>query len=879
MSDTLSQSVAASQPRASIHARPRGWSRWFKWILLFFVLLWFADIGISLLIRHTGLQRKITARLESAFGRPVQVASYDFSLWGGPTLQAQSVTFGEDPRFGNEYFLRAESLTVRLRWQGLMRGHIQLGTVSMERPSLNLVRNLEGDWNLAEWLPKPSSTLASSAASSGALSAAQSVRFSRIEVDSGRINFKRGDEKLPFALVGVTGYIEPAGPGRWNMDLEATPTRAAVIVQQAGILHVSGHMGGTSSRLRPAELDVSWSDASVPDVLRLARSHDYGIRGILTLIMNARTEDREDGWAIQSRAEFRQLHRWDLALRPDNPALNVLANIHWNPMTFGFEISDAAIEAPHSHARASARIAWETPAQGSALKTPPVSIDIASSLIDLDDLLAWIRAFRSDVAADISLRGFASVRGNISGWPLRMNRAAVTIDGAELTGAHLRVPAHVGNIQFRYDGGSASLAPVALSFGASASSLRMEASAKPGSLEFPTFHLFGNLTQARDLIATASAFGWNISRGWDLAGPVRCDLRWQGAAFPWQTQPTGFIDWGGESGEMSLRTPFLNQPIEDIRARSDWKPDSRHISLSSAAAFGAHWSGSFDRHSSSGWQFALSADHLVAAEVDRWLNPEWRESFLDRMLPFLNTRSSTNAVTDNLHAAGHLAIDQFTLAPVVVRRLQGDLKVDGHHVEFANARGQFYGGDIGASFDADFAAIPSYRVNVAFSRIDLATLSADSPAFENVFAGAASGELALRARGATKSDLLASLVCKGKARVNDAEFHNLSLTDSLREGAGRPGLSSFHEALAAFTCGDREIKFSELSLLTSPGEINAVGAMDFAHNLEFRLRVSSGAPLERPSRASDASSQSTYHLSGPLSSPQLTRLSARAPQP
>jgi len=879
VSDTLSQSVAASQPRASIHARSRGWSRWFKWIFLFFVLLWLADIGISLLIRHTRLQRKITARLEFAFGRPVQVGSYDFSLWGGPTLQAQSVTFGEDPRFGNEYFLRAESLTVRLRWQGLMRGHIQLGTVSMERPSLNLVRNLDGDWNLAEWLPKPSSTLASSAASSGAPSAAQSVRFSRIEVDSGRINFKRGDEKLPFALVGVTGYVEPAGPGRWNMDLEATPTRAAVIVQQAGTLHVSGHMGGTSSRLRPAELDVSWSDASVPDVLRLARSHDYGIRGILTLIMNARTEDREDGWAIQSRAEFRQLHRWDLALRPDNPALNVLANIHWNPMTFGFEISDAAIEAPHSHARASARIAWETPAQGSALKTPPVSIDIASSLIDLNDLLAWIRAFHSDVAADVSLHGFASVRGNVSGWPLQVNRAAVTIDGAELTGAHLRVPAHIGNIQFRYDGGSASLAPVALSFGASASSLRMEASAKSASADFPTFHLFGNLTQARDLIATASAFGWNISRGWDLAGPVRCDLRWQGAAFPWRTQPTGFIDWGGESGEMSLRTPFLNQPIEDIRARSDWKPDSRHISLSSAAAFGAHWSGSFDRHSSSGWQFALSADHLTAAEVDRWLNPEWRESFLDRMLPFLNTRSSTNAVTDNLHATGHLAIEQFTLAPVVVRRLQGELKVDGHHVEFTSARGQFYGGNIGASFDADFAAIPSYRVNVAFSRIDLAALSADSPAFENVFAGAASGELALRARGATKSDLLASLACKGKARVNDAEFRNLSLTDSLREGAGRPGVSSFHEASAAFTCGEREIKFSELSLLIPSGEINAVGAMDFAHNLEFRLRVSSGVPLERPSRAADASSQPTYHLSGPLSSPQLTRLSAHAPQP
>lgn len=844
-----------------------------------FVFLWLAQVGISLLIRHTRLQKKITARLESAFGRPVQVDRYDFSLWRGPTLQAQSVTFSEDPRFGNEYFLRAESLTVRLRWQGLIRGHIQLGTVSMERPSLNLVRNLEGNWNLAEWLPKPAAPAYSSPGSSAPPTAAQSVRFSRIEVNSGRINFKRGDEKLPFALVDVTGYVEPEGPGRWTMDLEAIPTRAAVNVQQAGILHVSGHMGGTSSRLRPAQLDVSWSDASLPDVLRLARSSDYGVRGMLTLIMNARTEDREDGWSIQSRAEFRQLHRWDLALRPDNPALNVSAKVHWNPMAFGFEVIDAVIDAPHSHARASARVGWETLEQGSAAKSPPISVDIASSLVDLNDLLAWIRAFHSDVAADVSLRGFASLHGNISGWPLLMNRAVVMIDGADLAGAHLRVPAHLGNIQFRYDDGVASLAPVSLSFGASANSLRMEASAKPGSPDFPTFHLFGNLTQARDLIATTSALGWNISRGWDLAGPVRCDLRWQGGEFPWRTQPTGSIDWGGESGEMSLRTPFLNQPIEDIRARSDWKPDSRRIALSSAAAFGAHWIGSFERHESGGWQFALSADRLAAADIDRWLNPQWRESFLDRMLPFLNTRSSTNAVTDNLHAGGRLALDEFTLAPVVVRRLQGDLKVDGHHVEFTNARGQFYGGNVSASFDADFAPIPSYRVNLDFSRVDLSALSADSPAFENVFAGVASGELALHARGSAKADLLDSLTCKGKARVNDAEFRNLNLTDSLREGASRPGVSSFHEASAVFTCGNRGIQFPELLLLTPSGEINGVGTMDFAYTLDFRLRAVSATPAEHTTRAADAVSRPTYQLTGPLSSLQLSRIPTPAAHP
>lgn len=873
MSNTLSQSVAESQPLPSIRNRSRGRSRWAKWIVLLFVLLWLAQIGITLLIRHTRLHTRITNRLESTFGRPVQVGSYDFSLWRGPTLRAQSVTFDEDPRFGQEYFLRAESLTVRLRWQALMRGHIQLGTVSMEHPSLNLVRNSDGDWNLAEWLPKPTSTASSWATSSSTPAASQSVRFSRIEVDSGRINFKRGDDKLPFALVDVTGYVEPAGAGRWSMDLEAIPTRAAVNVQQAGILHLSGHMGGTSSRLRPAELDASWTEASLPDVLRLARSYDYGVRGMLTLVLNARTEDRENGWIIQSRAEFRQLHRWDLALRPDNPALNVLAKIHWNPMTLGFDVSDASVEAPHSHARASARVDWGAATPASAQKSSPVSIDVTSSLIDLNDVLAWIRAFHSDVAPDISLHGFALVDGNVSGWPWHMNRAAVTIEGSDLVSAHLRVPAHLGNIQFHYDSRSATLAPVSLSFGASASSLRMEAATKAGSTDFPTFRLSGNLTQARDLIATASSLGWNISRGWDLAGPVRCDLRWQGAAFPWRTQPTGSVDWGGESGEMSLRTPFLNQPIEKIRARADWKPGLHRISLLSATAFGAHWSGSFDHRASSEWQFALSGDHLAAADVDRWLNPRWRESFLDRMLPFLNPRASTNAVTDNLRAAGRITIDQFTLAPIVVHRLEGDLRVGGHHLELTNARGQFYGGNVGGTFDADFAAIPSYRFNVDFSRIDLGALSADSPTFDNVFAGEASGDFALHARGATKSDLLASLACKGKARVNDAEFRGLNLAESTREGASRPGISSFNQASATFTCANSEVKFPELLLLTPSAEINAIGTLDFAHTLDFRLRVVSDAEEGRSPRPSD------YSLTGPLASPVLTPIQTPASRP
>src|ERR1700678_3740885 len=110
MSQTLSELELHTSPLDTARPPRRAWSRWAKWFVCLLIFLWLADLGVSLLIRHTRLQRRLTARLGTVFGRSVEVGSYDFSLWGGPTLQAHAVTFGEDPRFGHEYFLRTHGI-------------------------------------------------------------------------------------------------------------------------------------------------------------------------------------------------------------------------------------------------------------------------------------------------------------------------------------------------------------------------------------------------------------------------------------------------------------------------------------------------------------------------------------------------------------------------------------------------------------------------------------------------------------------------------------------------------------------------------------------------------------------------------------------------
>ena len=866
MSQTLREIELHTTPFDAARPRRRAWSRWAKSLVALVIFLWLADSGISLLIRHTRLQRRLTARLETVFGRSVEVGSYDFSLWGGPTLEAHSVTFGEDPRFGHEYFLRADSLTVRLRWQSFFHGHMELGAIALESPSLNLVRNSEGDWNVAEWLPKSSGSAAPSAS-------APAVRFGRIDVTSGRINFKRGDEKLPFALTNVNGYMEPDRSGRWTLNLEAAPTRAAVLLQQAGTIRVSGHLGGTSSRLRPAVLDLAWEEASLSDLLHLAHGYDFGIRGDLGLLVHAETQG--NNWALQGRAELRGLHRWDFAARPDNPAINVNAKMILYPLASGLDITEATIEAPHSFARADAHFAWpssaepQLAAQDVSVAGSPTQFEITQSQLDLSDVLAWIRAFHSDVAPDVSLRGFAGVRAAFSAWPLHLTSAAGTIANAELASARLRVPAHLSQAQFRYDHEMFSLLPATVSYGSSDGAIHVEAIAGAGQREFPVYHLSGNLTQVRDLVATAGALGWNISRGWDLAGPVRCDLRWQGARFPWETQPIGTIEWGGEPAGGSLLTPFLNQPVKQIRARAELKPGLRHIALTSADAFGARWTGTFERHDlATGWQFALSTDALSVADLDRWLNPRWRQSFLDRMLPFLNSSSPANAVPENLRAEGRITVEEFALAPVALHHLQSDVRIGGRHMEVSGAKAQFFGGTLEGSLDAQLTAAPSYRLNLDYSRVDLAALTAAFPTLADLFAGSASGEFALDSGGGTRADLVSSLECHGNARVSDAKLQNINLLDSMHEAEPRLGSSVFPAASAVFACGNGKIIFQRLRFTGAAQDIAASGSVDFSRQLNLQLRVVPAAGASGTARPS-ASAAKLFELTGPIRSPNI----------
>ena len=863
---------AAEPPPQAMEKKVRSprWRRWAKWAMALCVLVLTIDAVASLLVRRPNVRKRLDARLQAAFGRPVKVDSYSFSLWDGPTLEADGVRVGEDPRFGYEYFLRADSIAVRLRWLSLLRGRFELESLSLSGPTVNIVNNGAGDWNLAEWLGHAA---APSAARVGPMRVPFVPRFREIEVDEGRINFKRGDEKLPFAFVGVNGAIYSDGAQRWRLDLEATPWRAAELLQQAGTIHVAGSVGGTSSALRPASLELSWTDAAAPDFLRLMTGDDSGVRGSLAIGVNAQTSG--DDWALQGQAQLGELHRWDLTERPDSPSLNVAARMVLSIPESTLQIADATIQGPRSSVQGSGKISWAAAKLTAKQTSRPVMFEIKSAGIDFSDVLAWARAFRQNIPDSLVVRGFAEAHGSISGWPVRVTDLAVQTYGAEVSGAGLKEPLRLGEAEADYDRGGFTLTPTTLTLGGGSTpavgAFRIElpvpakrARAKAsGGLQ-----ITGDAADADDVIAAANAFGWNLAHGWQITGPFHCDVHWLAGEWPLTSRPLGTLSIGGADGQAaSLRAPFLNLPVSGLDARMDLKPGGRHVTLTAAHAFGARWSGTLDRSDfAPEWQFALSADRLSTGDFDRWLNPRWRESFIDRMLPFLDAGSAATAVPDDLKGTGRINVAELSASPLVFRNLEGELAIDGRRVTLDKTTAQLFGGKASGELEARLAATPFYHGRATFSGVDVASLSGGEQPDAARFGGVASGDADFSMLGTTRSDFAESLACKGAIDVRNAVWHGVSLTDSVQAATLTEGESAFGEATGQFSCLNGTLTLNDIVLTNPHTELDGSGTIDFTRQLALQMRIAKPAGAGVAPAPRDA-----VVVSGTLSTPEFSK--------
>ncbi|HSU18705.1 MAG TPA: AsmA family protein, partial [Acidobacteriaceae bacterium] len=224
-------------------------------------------------------QRRILSSMSQSLGRPVHLDSVQLHLLPVPGFTISNLVVSEDPAFGDEPTIRANTVVAQLRISSLWKRRVEFSRVLFQNPSVNLVRNANGRWNLESVLLHASQV---DTAPTAQQQAGPAPRFPYIEATGGRINIKLGEEKMPFALTEADFALWLPSPQVWRVRLVGKPTRTDSNIGDPGIMRLEGSLQRAANMGDvPVNLQASWHDAPLGEASRLVTGDDRGWRGTL----------------------------------------------------------------------------------------------------------------------------------------------------------------------------------------------------------------------------------------------------------------------------------------------------------------------------------------------------------------------------------------------------------------------------------------------------------------------------------------------------------------------------------------------------------------------------------------------------------------------
>jgi hypothetical protein len=362
---------------------------WILGAVALLLLVFFVPSFIS--VNH--YKSQITTLISQSLGRPVHLSSVQVRILPWPGFVLSDLSVAEDPAYGAEPVLHASTVIASIRLLALWRGRLEIGTISVDDASLNLVRAAPGHWNI-----DPLFRTAAAQTGSGP-SARGPVRLPYLEATNLRIHFKSGVEKLPFSIVNADFAISQRNPGEWHISLRGQPARTDVSLypEDTGELRIEASVRRAPAlRQMPVHLDLDWRRAQLGQLARLVTGSDPGWRGDLTGELHL--DGTADAAQIATRLRASGVHRAEFV--PVSP-LDFDATCNFLFHYTHKNLENLACDSPLGDGRV--HLTGQMPGPG-ALPSFTVQLDRIPVVAGLDAL----RTLRSGLQPDLEAAGAVS---------------------------------------------------------------------------------------------------------------------------------------------------------------------------------------------------------------------------------------------------------------------------------------------------------------------------------------------------------------------------------------------------------------------------------------------------------------------------------------
>ncbi len=820
------------------------------------VLLILAFIFVPPMFSIGKYKARITRLISASLGRPVRLSSVELRLLPRPGFVITDLNVAEDPAYGAEPVLHANTVTASIRLLSLLRGRLAIDTISVDEASLNVVRAGPGRWNLDPLFR----TAAAKAGSIGSGEPARGVLpLPYLEATNSRINIKNGAEKLPFSLVNTDFEFWQADPGEWRIRLRGQPARTDVslYLEDTGEVRLEASVHRAPElREMPVHIDLDWREAQLGQLSRLLIGSDPGWRGDLTGDLHL--DGTADAAHVTTQLRATGVHRAEFA--PAEP-LDFDANC-----AFVYHYSLRSLEnLDCSSPLGDGRIQLTgnlTPGQSATIR--PSNLTLVLDQIAAGAGLDLLRTVRSGIATDLEAGGTVSGKLVYSAAqpaatpqkkrPVPARRArlepapgpltgSLTLDGFELSGGGLSQPVRAAKVVLEpaveAAAGQALAGSVLLPAGAAAPlavSFRLALSGYQVDLHGPV-----SFARARQL---AQAAGFSSQAGFDgLAGdPITLDLSVTGPWLPAEEIPAengapAAARQSGDtlSGTMTLhdanwRADFLANHLEIVQAtlhlgdgRLHWDPFVFSYGTVKGTA-------SLDLPLDCPGpepclpQFQLALGDLDAARLQTAiLGVREQGSLLSDLIDRLHPSSAPPWP----RLQGAIKADSLVLGPVTLRQPSATVRIDPDGAEITGLDAGLLGGQLQLSGTLQKPATdqdkPSYELEGSFQKLSPAALG--QLIGLRWSGGAVSGSGKLEFSGYTAADVASS--AKGELHL-DCQHGAIAAAVASRT-TFPPALTRFDHWTADAAVASGSITFGQNQVRQAGHTHSVRGALTFAN--------------------------------------------------
>lgn len=795
-------------------------------------------VFVALFFIHPGakqIKSRIVSSISLALGRPVEISSASFRLLPHPGFELEGFVVHDDPAFSAEPLLCAQDVTASLRLWSLLRGRMEIARLSLSDPSLNLVQNASGHWNLEELLQRAAQT---SVAPTAKAKTEPRPAFPYIEADSGRINLKIGEEKKPYAITDADFSLWQESENSWGLRLEGKPVRTDFNLTNTGVIKVSGSWQRSPTlRETPLQFVVQWQNGQLGQVTTLGYGNDKGWRGELSLLTQISGSPQD--LHIQASASIKDFRRYDNETDSNLP-LSAQCDAHYDyanqslsgiscrtPVQDGFLSMDGNIRSLLGHR--------------------DYDLKFAAQDVPAESLTAFLAHIQKGIPGDISATGKLNAKaglttrdnapvwqgqGEISGFGVASestNSDIATVVpfviGAQSSGKlRGRAPAlmappretgiEVGPLNISLGGSS----PAAVHgwFSSSAYNFRIKGDA-----------------QIQRLLQFARAFTVPLPQT-SADGLATVDL---GLAGPWSNFSATRATGTAQLRSVHAQIRGLNSPLEITSASLSLTPDQINVKKISASIAGSTWQGTlilprpcaiqencaahFNLHTDELTDATLDSLLITSAPSGRWyslLSEPQNSSFLSR-----------------LRATGQLSIGSLEIYKLTGTDFLATADLEAGDLKLSNVRGKLLGGRHAGNLNVNFtSATPIFHASGTFDRIALEKLAdlMDDAWIE----GSANATYEFSGSGKSVAGILSSSSAELYVNGRDCLLPHITLDgdDPLR--------MQYFSSDLLFSNGRFQIKQGVFA--TADGKYELTGTASLNRNINFKLGRNDGPAFD-----------------------------------